>query len=338
MAIAMLLVASPARGHYIYTCPGFAHDASAHRYALPPDCHADPSAHPATHQWLTYQAARILRNDGYGKPSTFLASSAPGGGTYIDRVRDGVVRADTGLNGCTAYGNSVGWPLGDHMLNPYRHFGVWSYNLHEALGWQGFLYAGSGGRRTGSCASAPRVRSTSAAMADEFFNRARAAWGAGDYAAAMVNLGTALHVVQDATVPSHTHPEVDLATIRIRTSCCGVVRGLDAFPAWANVAKEQHAIASGGKYRPPATLHGVDIARTAGGWVYWMAAASYPYFPWNARWSAIAHDAARCDASDFPVECANASDALLRRAQAASAGFIQYFFASIGYPDGRSRP
>jgi hypothetical protein len=216
------------------------------------------------------------------------------------------------------------------MLNPYRGFGVWSYSQFQTLGWEGFNYAGSNGRTSGSCSRAPRVRSNSAAMADEFFARAKRAWRAGKRSDAMFNLGVATHVLQDATVPSHTHPEVDLARIDVSTPCCGVIHGRDAFPAWANTAKENYRVGSGGLYDPPSSAHGVRIAASPGGWVYWMAALSYPYFPWSGAWSAIPRSSARCDVSDFPEECANASGRLLRRSQRVTAGFIAYFLGSVG--------
>lgn len=335
LALGLLATANGASAHFIFTCDGYRHDPGTHEYKLPKDCGADPYRAPATHQWLVDRAPEILRADGHGHVADLLArrlSTSNGfGNSFLDGVKNGVTVADTGWRGtCTDFGWAIGWPLADHMLNPYRRFGAWSYSGVERLGWEGFLYVESNGRTTGSCASAPRVRSTSAAQADEFFKRAQQAWREGRRSDAMFNLGMSVHVVQDATVPSHTHPEVRTEALRIRSRCCGVVQGRDAFPAWANVAKDSHRIRSGGLYGPPRDVSGVNATNTPGGWVYWMAALSYPYYPWSARWSAITRDAARCDVTDFPEECPRASATLLKRAQAVTAGYIAYFFASVG--------
>jgi hypothetical protein len=329
--------------HLIYTCPGYAH-VGPYNYVVPggggpgepPDCHADPFVAPATHQWLARQAAVILQGDGFHRyanllNSTITVGSDGVGRTHLDLLIEGEIRADTYLNGCTAYGRQNGWPVGDHMLNPYRGFGVWSYAQYESLGWQGFLYAQSQGRHVGACAGTPRVRTNSARMADEFFRRAKNAWRSYQPGRAMFNLGIALHVLQDATVPSHAHPEVNINGRYLNTACCGRVREQDVYPAWANVHKADFALSSGGRYTPPSSWNGVRIGRTPGGWVYWMAAYSYPYFPWNSQWSAIPRSAVRCDVTNDPDGCPNSSPRLLRTAQQVSAGFVRYFFASVNY-------
>jgi phospholipase C len=169
-------------------------------------------------------------------------------------------------------------------------------------------------------------------MTDEFFSRAQAAWASGRRKDAMFNLGIALHTVQDAVVPSHTHPEVLSSRLKVRDPSGNVVPGRDAFPAWAEARKGSYPVGSGGLYALPPSVNGVRIANSPGGWTYWMAAASYPYFPWSARWSAIVRSAVRCDASDFPENCRNASIRLLYRAQRVGAGFIRYFLAAVGDP------
>jgi hypothetical protein len=335
LALAAAAAAPPRAAHafYIYHCAGYTPNNP------PPDCRANPYSSPGTHQWLTDRAPAILRNDGFRSAAGLLGSPL-GGSTYLRWLMVGVVTADrgpdggvdSGLNGCTSYGRSVGWPIGDHLLNPYRGFGVWSYARSPRLGWVGNAYVSSAGRTVGACAGSPRVLTNSARMADEFFARARAAWSAGLRHDAMFNLGIALHTVQDAVVPSHAHPEVLPTWLKVRAPDGGVVQGKDAFPAWAEANKASFPVSSGGLYALPSSVNGVGIANSPGGWTYWMAAASYPYFPWSANWSAIPRGAVRCDASDFPENCRNASIRLLQRAQRVGAGFLRYFLAAVGDP------
>jgi len=316
-----------ASAYYIYQCPGY----SGGNPASPPsDCRADPNQSPGTHQWIARQVPTILQSDGRSGTANLLRSPL-GSSTYIERIVAGEILADTGFNGCTAFGQANGWPIGDHMLNPYRGFGVLSYSGGlPMLGWQGYLYAKTSGRTFGGCATAPRVRTNSALMADEFFRRAQTHWGQGNRDAAMVNLGIAVHSLQDASVPSHSHPEVLVDDLRVQAPGMGIIRGRDAYPAWVEVNKERMMVSSGGLYSPPSSINGVTISNTPGGWVYWMAAASYPYFPWDSHWSAIPQAQARCDVTNFPEACPNASSRIFRRAQAASAGFIEMFFRSVG--------
>jgi hypothetical protein len=313
-----------ASAHYIYYCPGYVWD------NVPANCHADPFAQPSTHQWAAGQATNILAADGWSRYANLLRSKiligrSGVGRTHLSLLIEGIIRADTDLNGCKQYGRDIGWPLGDHMTNPYRAFGVWSYNVYENAtehpGWQGYNYVVSNGRRTGECASAPRVRSTSAAMADEFFARAKQAWHDHQPGDAMYNLGIAVHVVQDATVPSHVHPESNI----FRT-------GHDAFPAWASEMHIWYPVNSGGLYTLPQSSNGVTVAKSPGGWVYWMASLSYPYFPYISRLSALPKQNYGCDATERPEECLAESTYLLGLTQRASAGFIRYFFFSVGYP------
>jgi len=325
--LSALAAAPRASGYYIYKCPGYAGGNPA---TPPQDCRADPNLNPGTHQWIARQVPTILQNDGHGQMANLLRSPL-GSSTYVERIVAGEILADTGLNGCTAYGRAIGWPIGDHMLNPYRGFGVWSYSGGlPMLGWQGYLYSQTSGRSVGSCAGAPRVRTSSAPMADEFFRRAQGAWRQGNRDGAMVNLGIAVHAMQDASVPSHSHPEVLVDKLRVHAPGVGIVQGRDAFPAWVEVNKERMRVSSGGLYSPPPSLNGVTISNTPGGWVYWMAAASYPYFPWDSHWSAIPQSQARCDVTNFPEACPNAGSRIFRRAQAASAGFVKMFFNSVG--------
>lgn len=334
-AVALALLAGGAAhapvadAHYIYTCDGFRHDPATRTYVVPGDCEGDPHRSPATHQWITRRAPEILDNDGKTGTAAVLRSQVPGAGhSHLEEIVAGNITADTGLNGCTEYGRRVGWPLGDHMLNPHRGFGVWSYADRPVLGWQGVAYADTLGRTT-ACADAPRVRTNSASMADEFFGRAAGAWRSGRRRDAMHNLGIAVHVLQDATVPSHAHPEVLNERLRVRVPGGGTRQGLDAYPAWANVHKDEHRATSRGLYVLPSDHNGVQLARSPGGWVYWMAADAYPYFPWSGRWSAIPRSEVRCDVADFPQECANASSRLLRQSQRVTAGFIEYFFRTV---------
>lgn len=321
--------------HYIYTCDGYAYDSVTHRYTLPADCLADPNVRPGTHTWLTNQAVIILRNDGFSRSASLLNSTIRfgrgTGRTHADLIREGVIAADTKLQGCTAYGRAVGWGLGDHMLNPYRHFGVWSYNGQPGPGWEGFAYVSSAGLRTGPCVRAPRVRSNSARMADEFYVRAQRAWRARQPGEAMFNLGISLHMLQDANVPSHVHPERNVATMSVRNPVGQTIVGQDVFPAWSNAKKENYAVTRGGMYQPPGMVNGVSVARSPGGWVYWMAATSYPYYPWDSATSAIGAGQTRCDVTNFPEDCQAEAAGLLRTAQTASAGFVQSFFTSMRY-------
>src|SRR4051794_30188 len=130
---------SASQAHLIWTCPNYAH-LGPYNYTWT-DCVADPFTAPATHQWLAQQATVILRGDGFERYANLLSSTIRVGSdgvgrTHLDLLIEGEIRADTYLNGCTDYGSKNGWPIGDHMLNPYRGFGVWSYSQHEALGWQ----------------------------------------------------------------------------------------------------------------------------------------------------------------------------------------------------------
>lgn len=332
---ASLVLPSGSQAFYVYYCPGY------HSNNEPTDCHANPYASPGAHSWLPRRAVPILASDGYSRAAGLLRSPLDGK-TYLDWIVEGAVAADrgrdgqwqSGLNGCTAYGRSIGWPLGDHELNPYRHFGAWSYFDSPILGWAGFGYANSAGRTIGACSSAPRVRTNGALMVDEFFTRAKTAWQAGRRRDAMFNLGIALHPVHDAAVPSHAHPEVDVHWLRVRDPNGNVVPGRDAFPAWVNehLSDPRLGASSGGLYDPPSSANGVTVADTPGGWAYWMAALSYPYFPWDSSWSAIPRESIRCDVTDFPEACPNASIRIVQRAQRVSAGFIRYFFASVGDP------
>ena len=306
-----------ADAHYIFTCPGYQYLGGG-RYQVPEDCSGgDPGfafRSPGTHQWLTHQAARILRQDGHTRFANLLRSrirtGANGAGQrHMDLLIEGMVRADTGLNGCTDYGQEVGWPIGDHGLNPYRSFGFFSYNRsQDREGWHGHLYP-----RSGPCASAPDARSTAARMADEFFRRAQESFRAGQPGNAMFNLGIALHTVQDAAVPEHSHPE----------------RPHFYFEAWANANKERFAVGEGGSYLPPRSLRGVRINNTPGGWAYWMAAESYPYYRFDSATSARPRRTYRCPVAQDPERCRASAGRLLKVTQRASAGFLRYFFRSV---------
>lgn len=316
-----------AQAYYLYYCPGYVANNE------PPNCNANPYASPGMHSWLVRQAPKILEGDGYQKASNLLRAPLDGS-TYVEWINAGTIAADTGLNGCTDYGRSAGWELGDHMLNPYRDFGVWSYSGAPLLGYVGYGYVRDQARRVGPCAGSPRVRSNAARMADEFFARATKAWGEGRRKDAMFNLGISLHVIMDAAVPSHAHPEVNVGWLQVTNPSGGRERGRDAFPAWANEMMKSNpgaiAVSSGGLYEPPASSRGVQIARTPGGWAYWMASESYPYFPWSGSWSAIGRDAVRCDVTNFPEVCPNAATAIVQRSERASAGFIRFFLAKVG--------
>lgn len=331
IAAVLLLGSSSAKAHFIYTCPGYSYNPSTGVRTLPSSdgCNTNPYANPGVHQWAVQQAKLILFYDGYTRYATLLQSPIKIGGTgagrrHVDLLIDGVIAADTLLNGCTAYGAGIGWPIGDHMLNPYRHFGLRSYYLYPtADGWHGWGYP-----RSGSCAGAPAVRSNSARMADEFFARAQREWRAFHPGDAMFNLGIALHMAQDATVPSHVHPE--LRTRDHFPPVSGV--RLDSFPAWANANRATNGVQSGGAYFPPASHNGVAIARSAGGWVYWMAAFAHPFFYRHSATTAVSLDRMRCNVTLSPEGCISEARALLRLTQRASAGFIRFFFASVGYP------
>ncbi|MDP4000166.1 MAG: hypothetical protein Q8Q11_01910 [bacterium] len=341
LATAILPGVKPAKAevgiqHYLYACPGYAHDPGTGRYSVPSDCRANPYEAPGTHTWLTRQVPVVLSGDGHGKQVAQLGGIVRGGygrgsKTRLQALTDGVIVADTRLSGCTAYGRSIGWPIGDHMTNPYRHFGVWSYYQQPRAGWQGYGYVSSQGRRSGQCAKAPRVRTKSAFAANEFFNRAVRSWKQSRSGDAMYNLGIALHMMQDAAVPSHAHPEVNVGTLRIRNPRGEIVDGQDVFPAWSNVHKDEHAITSNGRYQLPATINGVSLSRTASGFVYAMAATAHPYFPYNEQTSATAPSTYRCDVTNFPEDCATESAYLLREAQRNSAGVVNLFFERIGY-------
>jgi hypothetical protein len=281
-----------------------------------------------THQWAAERAKVILFYDGYTRYATLLQSPIRIGSTgigqrHISVLINCVISAYTLLNGCKPYGRSIGWPLGDHMLNPYRHFGLYSYNQYpSATGWHGWAYP-----RSGECANAPRVRSNSAAMADEFFRRAQREWLAFQPGNAMFNLGIALHVMQDATVPSHVHPE---SVSRDHfPPASGVVQ--DNYPAWAAANRARYGVDEGGYYQLPRTSSGVTIANSAGGWVYWMASRSYPYFPFQRNFSAIPQSRYGCDVTSSPEACPGVSRQLMYDLQRGSAGFLRYFFASVGY-------
>lgn len=317
--------------HYIYECPGYSYNPATHRYTVPNDCHADPMTSNGTHQWIAKQAAPILAADGHTGTANLLNSKITygygQGRTYSDLLVEGTVVADTRLNGCTDYGRATGWPIGDHLLNPYRQFGVFSYNRSPSRGWQGFLYP-----RTGACATAPRVRTNSAKMADEYFNRALVAWRQNQPGNAMVNLGISVHLLEDAGVPSHTHPEVRAENLTVPLPQGGSQRGQDVYPAWSQVHKAEHAVASGGTYAVPAGYTDEGVRDAAGTWLYYMATVAHPYFPYNAATSTIPQSQYKCDVTNYPEECRSDSVALLQQAQRVSAGFIQYFFTkTAGY-------
>ncbi len=328
--------AAPVSGqHYIYTCPGYAYDPISKQYLLPHDCIADPNAQPATHQWLTEQVPTILRGDGRRWQAQFLESTVStgrfAGKTHVSVLREGSVAADTQFAGCTQAGRLAGWPIGDHMLNPHRHFGVWSYYNYRAAGWQGYSYAATNGRQSGSCATVPRIRTNSAKMADEFFSRALRSWSQHDSGEAMFNLGVALHMVQDVSVPSHSHPEVRVDSLMAQNPLGTSVRGQDVYPAWANVVKENYRIGSGGRYQLSTNVNGATPYHTAGGFVYAMAATTYPYFPYNSLTSATPASSYRCDVTNFPEDCLSDSVELLKEAQRYSAGLVGFFFAEADF-------
>jgi hypothetical protein len=328
-----LVTPRPSSAHFIYTCPGYSYNSLTGEYTLPDgnNCNRDPYTNWGVHQWAAEQAKLILFYDGYVRYATLLQSTINIGGTgegrrHISLLIDGVIAADTLLNGCTSYGASVGWPLGDHMLNPYRHFGVWSYYLYPARpGWYGRSYPG----RDHYCPGAPRVRTNSARMADEFFARAQREWRAFHPGDAMFNLGIALHAVQDATVPSHVHPES-------QSKDTFLLKGLpiDAYPAWAAEKRASHAVSSGGWYGMPSSRNGVTVSPTAGGWVYWMAAEAYPYFYWDPTRTAVLQSMMGCNVTRSPEGCPAKADWLLKMTQRASAGFLRFFFGSVGYAPG----
>jgi hypothetical protein len=323
---------APARAHFIYLCPDYRYEASTGEHRLPDGrhCNTNPYTNPGVHQWAVEQAKLILFYDGFIRYATLLQSPIRIGGTgegrrHVDLLKDGVIAADTLLNGCKPYGASVGWPIGDHMLNPYRHFGVLSYYLYpDQRGWYGWAYP----RRARQCPGTPAVRTNSARMADEFFARAQREWRAFRPGDAMYNLGIALHMVQDATVPSHVHPES--RTKDYFPAEPGVP--IDSYPAWANANRARHAVSSGGLYSLPGSNNGVSIAPTAGGWVYWMASIAYPFSYWESGVSAVPSSSMRCNVSRSPEACAGDARALLHLTQRAGAGFIRFFFSSVGYP------
>lgn len=329
--VGAMVLASSAQAHFIYFCPGYSYNAKTKVHTLPSSqgCNTNPHTNPGVHQWATQQAKLILFYDGYIRYSTLLQSPIKIGGTgvgrrHVDLLVDGVIAADTLLNGCTSYGAKVRWPIGDHMLNPFRHFGLRSYYLYpNAAGWRGWGYP-----RSGACAGAPRVRSNSARMADEFFARAQREWRLYHPGDAMFNLGVALHMVQDATVPSHVHPE--LRTTDHFPRAPGV--RLDSYPAWANVNKARNGVHSGGIYSIPSSNNGVKIARSAGGWVYWMASIAHPHFYWDSATSAVSRARLGCNVTNSPEACLSKAQSLLRVTQRGSAGFIRFFFGSVGYP------
>lgn len=320
-----------AKAHFIYTCAGYSYNSSTGAHKLPSSygCNTNPYTNPGVHQWAAEQAKVILFYDGYVRHAALLQSPIKIGGTgvgrrHVDLLVDGVIAADTLLQGCTAYGASIGWPIGDHMLNPFRHFGLRSYYLYPtADGWHGWGYP-----REGECASAPLVRSNSARMADEFFARAQREWRAYHPGDAMFNLGIALHMVQDATVPSHVHPELQT---RDHFPAVSGIR-LDSYPAWANANRAANGVQSGGLYQLPASNNGVLIARSAGGWVYWMASIAHPYFYWHEKTSAVPRYRLKCNVTLSPEGCLADARSLLRITQRAGAGFLRFFFASVGYP------
>lgn len=326
-------MSSSAEAHFIYTCPGYSYNRQTHAYTLPSseNCSRDPYHNEGTHQWAAEQAKNILFNDGYTNYARLLQSTIRIGGSgvgrrHLDMVKEGVIAGDTRLAGCTSYGKSVGWPIGDHMLNPYRHFGIYSYNQYpDRPGWHGWLYP-----RTGDCARSdvPRVRSNSAAMAKEFFSRAQREWRNYQPGNAMYNLGVALHVVQDATVPSHVHPEYKTRDHYPRVA--SIPR--DVYPAWANQNKIYNAVQSGGYYGLPSQNRGVKIYQEAGGWAYWMASIVHPYFYYDSATSPVSRSSMGCNVTYDPEGCLREAKSLVYVVQRGSAGFIRYFFGSVGYP------
>jgi hypothetical protein len=165
-------------------------------------------------------------------------------------------------------------------------------------------------------------------MADEFFFRAEREWQAFRPGNAMFNLGIALHAVQDATVPSHVHPESKTKDHFPRNPEFLV----DSYPAWASYSRARHAVSSGGLYTMPSFRNNVKIAPTAGGWVYWMAAEAYPYSYWDPERTAIPRSSMGCNVSRSPEACPAEADRLLKMTQRASAGFLRFFFGKVGYP------
>ena len=327
--------AGPSSQHYIYTCADYSYNDTTGRYTLPGDCKADPYLAPATHTWITQRIPQILAGDHKKARRNYLnhltmAGRGHGTKTRLENLVAGTIEADTKLHGCTATARAAGWPIGDHLLNPYRHFGIWSYYRHQKPGWQGVRYAASQQRRTGPCASAPRVRTSAASMGTEFYNRAAKHFQAGRDGDAMYNLGIALHTLQDASVPSHAHPEVELATFRLKNFRGHRVRGQDVFPAWANVHKTASAIDSGGRYQLPRTINKVPLNQSAKGYVYAAAATAFPYFPYDPRTAAVARTTYRCDVTNFPRQCPGESVWLLKESQRLSAGLVNLFLSRNG--------
>ena len=114
------------------------------------------------------------------------------------------------------------WPVGDHGYNPTTGTGFNSLipdktsyvNAEEArdpVAFQRLLYEVA--KRYPTCIQpcTPKLKliellqvSNAADMANEFYGRAQTAWRQNRFVDAMYNLGIALHLVQDATVPFHT--------------------------------------------------------------------------------------------------------------------------------------
>lgn len=316
---------SPGGQHYIYECPGYSYDSNSHVYTVPNDCHADPDTTPATHTWLTDRIPIILQGDGRSHQadllnSTITIGSRGRGQTHLKSLRDGVIAADYHFQGCNAIGRTAGWAVGDHMLNPYRNFGYWSYwERDQQWGWRGVGFLTFVPRRTGACGIHPSVRTNAARMADEFWARAERAWRSHQPGEAMFNFGIALHLVEDVSVPSHAHPEFNVAWLGKQ----------DVFPAWATVHKDSHAVSSGGRYSVTGWVNGVPVGDSPGGFPYAMAAESFPYFPYEP--ASAARIPGGCDVTTDPEGCLAESAELLRKAQRYSAGYVGYFLDRMGY-------
>jgi len=317
--------AGPSDQHYLYECPGYGYDANTGVYTVPDDCRADPNTNPATHSWLTDRIPTILAGDGRNRQANLLNSiitigSRGRGQTHLKSLRDGVIAADYHFQGCNPVGRTAGWAVGDHMLNPYRNFGYWSYWERD---WQ-WGYRGSGfltfaPRRTGACGIHPSVRTNAARMADEFWARAERAWRAHQPGEAMFNFGIALHLVEDVAVPSHAHPEFDVRWLGKQ----------DVFPAWANVHKNSYAVSNGGRYSVAGLVNGVPVGDSPGGFPYAMAAESFPYFPYEPNTAARVPTG--CDVTTDPEGCLTESGELIRKAQRYATGYMGYFFDRMNY-------
>jgi len=198
--------------------------------AYTPTAIAFKSGAGATHQFIFQQAKTILRNDGYENIADFLESKTPSDESFLDVMIRGSDENDEWL-----------WQAGEHYMQPTTHLGL--------------LFG---------------VRFKSAGvLAQEKFDEAVDHWFHGEREDAMYDLGWAIHMVQDLSVPHHAYLTPWM--------------GHSTYEELVDGSKTSYLVSSGGVYSFPSfpnyytTTH-YSTTETAFDWVDYNAHRSLEFF------------------------------------------------------------